>query len=82
MAEGRLLELVSKPSGADENAGEVDKALVNEAEVFAAEATDPRNNAFNLPAAVVAAKHAPSWAAGRTLPLKGLDTATPDRAQV
>ena len=53
------LELVSKPSQADEDAGEVDKALVDEAIVFvadlqAAEAADPRDGAFDLPAAAVA----------------------------
>ena len=53
------LELVSKPSQADEDAGEVDKSLVDEAIVFvadheAAEAAEPGDGAFDLPAAAVA----------------------------
>ncbi len=55
----KSLELVSKPSQADEDAGEVDKALVDEAVVFvsnheAAKAAEPGDGAFDLPAAAVA----------------------------
>ena len=55
------LELVSKPSEADGDAGEVDEGLVDAAVVFvpddeAAELLEPGDGAFDFPAAAVTTK--------------------------